>query len=91
MDVGFVEHVFASPVRGNLSATNLPLRQSFAFPFTGGAKNAPVTPGIPQAMLDFLNSAEGKQAANCRAADVIRSMRPVGQNPRAAPCRWVSC
>ncbi|MET0660350.1 MAG: TonB-dependent receptor plug domain-containing protein [Steroidobacteraceae bacterium] len=79
--IGYVEHVFASPVRGNLSSaaasTNLPLRQSWAFPFSNGAKGAAVTPGIPQAMSEFLNSAEGLASANCKAAQIMRAM-PVG-------------
>ncbi|MFL6620178.1 MAG: TonB-dependent receptor plug domain-containing protein, partial [Povalibacter sp.] len=75
--VGLVEHAFASPVRGNFSSTNLPLRQAWAFPFANGADGAPVTPGIPKAMLDYLNSPEGLQVANCHAAQVMRAM-PVG-------------
>lgn len=75
--IGLVEHAFASPVRGNFSSTNLPLRQQWAFPFANGASGAATVSGIPQAMSDFLNSAEGRQVANCRAAEVMRAM-PVG-------------
>ena len=79
--IGLVEHAFASPVRGNYSANNLPLRQSWAFPFANGASGAATVPGIPQAMLDFLNSPEGRQVANCRAADVMRAMPAGGPTP----------
>lgn len=79
--IGFVEHAFASPVRGNYSSTNLPLRQSWAFPFANGASGAATVPGIPAQMLAYLNSAEGRQAANCRAADVMRSMGAGGPVP----------
>lgn len=75
--IGLLEHAFASPVRGNWSSTNLPLRQQWAFPFANGAKQAAVTPGIPAAMSAYLNSAEGLRNANCRAAQVMRTM-PVG-------------
>lgn len=81
--IGLLEHAFASPVRGNFSSTNLPLRQSWAFPFANGAKQAAVVPGIPQAMLDFLNSTEGRQVANCRAADVMRGMSAGGPTPQS--------
>jgi iron complex outermembrane recepter protein len=79
--IGFVEHGFASPVRGNWSSTNLPLRQQWAFPFANGAAGAATVPGIPQAMLDYLNSAEGRQVASCRAADVMRAMPAGGPVP----------
>ncbi|HKE95398.1 MAG TPA: TonB-dependent receptor plug domain-containing protein [Povalibacter sp.] len=79
--IGLVEHAFASPVRGNFSSTNLPLRQAWAFPFANGATGAATVPGIPKAMLDFLNSPEGRQVANCRAADVMRAMPAGGPAP----------
>jgi len=79
--IGLVEHAFASPVRGNFSSTNLPLRQQWAFPFANGADGAATVPGIPQSMLAFLNSPEGRQVANCRAADVMRQMPAGGPVP----------
>ncbi len=79
--IGLLEHAFASPVRGNFSSTNLPLRQSWAFPFANGAKGAEAVPGIPAAMLAYLNSAEGLQTATCRAADVMRAMPAGGPVP----------
>lgn len=72
--IGLVEHAFASPVRGNFSSTNLPLRQSWAFPFANGASKSATVPGIPAAMLAYLNSAEGLKVANCRAATVMRQL-----------------
>ncbi len=75
--IGLLEHAFASPVRGNWSSTNLPLRQQWAFPFANGATQAPVVPGIPAAMSAYLNSVDGLKNANCRAAEVMRAM-PVG-------------
>jgi iron complex outermembrane recepter protein len=81
--VGLVEHAFASPVRGNFSSTNLPLRQQWAFPFANGASGAATVPGIPQAMLDYLNSPQGRQVANCRAADVMRAMPAGGPVPQS--------
>lgn len=79
--IGLVEHAFASPVRGNYSSTNLPLRQAWAFPFANGAARAATVPGIPATMLAFLNSAEGRKTANCRAADVMRAMPAGGPVP----------
>jgi hypothetical protein len=79
--IGYVEHAFASPVKGNFSSTNLPLRQQFAFPFANGATGAAVVPGIPQSMLTYLNSAEGLKNANCRAAQVMRAMPAGGPLP----------
>jgi iron complex outermembrane recepter protein len=87
--IGLVEHAFASPTLGrtsagvlrNWSSTNLPLRQSWAFPFANGASQAPVVAGIPAAMLSFLNSDEGRRVANCRAADVMRAMPAGGPRP----------
>lgn len=81
--IGLVEHAFASPVVGNFSSNNLPLRQKWDFPFENGATQAAVTPGIPQAMLDYLNSPEGRQVANCRAADVMRQMPAGGPTPQS--------
>ncbi|HMN43706.1 MAG TPA: TonB-dependent receptor [Povalibacter sp.] len=81
--IGLLEHAFASPVRGNFSSTNLPLRQSWAFPFANGATGAATVPGIPAAMLAYLNSPEGMQAANCRAADVMRAMPAGGPTPQS--------
>lgn len=70
--IGFVESVFASPVRGNLSSTNLPLRQRFNLP--ADINNPTVVPGIPVAMRDYLVA---HPEVNCMAANVMRSM-PVG-------------
>jgi iron complex outermembrane recepter protein len=81
--IGLVEHGFASPVRGNWSSNNSPLRQRFNNPFVNGAKQAPVVPGIPQTMLDFLNSSEGQRVANCHAADVMRGMPAGGPLPQS--------
>jgi len=79
--IGLVEHAFASPVRGNYSSTNLPLRQGWAFPFANGAAGAAVVPGIPATMKEFLLSAEGMRVANCPAAVVMRGMPAGGPVP----------
>lgn len=81
--IGLVEHAFASPVRGNYSSTNLPLRQSWNFPFANGASKAEVVEGIPEKMLEFLSSEQGLKEANCHAADVMRGMSAGGPKPQS--------
>lgn len=84
--VGFLERNQASPAAGNLSAANQALTQRFAWP-TDANGNFLSTPqretvaGIPQSMLDYLNSPAGMAAANCRAADVMRTMPAGGPTP----------
>jgi outer membrane receptor protein involved in Fe transport len=85
--VGWAESATRSPVRGNLTTTNQPLSQRFAWPTIGGAPVAwdgekfPTVNGIPAAMLSFLNSTEGRAVANCHAADVMRAMTAGGPVP----------
>lgn len=84
--VGFRETHLASPVRGNVIATNQPLNQRFPWPTSGGQplpynNGFPTIAGIPQTMLNYLNSPEGLLVANCAAADVMRSMPAGGPVP----------
>jgi iron complex outermembrane recepter protein len=84
--VGFRETHLGSPVRGNVTPTNQPLNQRFPWPTAGGQPVAynngfPTIAGIPQTMLDFLNSPAGLAAANCPAADIMRSMPAGGPVP----------
>lgn len=84
--IGYVETHLNSPVRGNLVSGNGPLAQDFSWPTdpaTGElvaptAAGFPVTPGIPQTMLDYLNA---HPEIDCRAADVMRSMPAGGPLP----------
>ena len=86
--VGFRETHLGSPVLGNVTSTNQPLNQRFPWPTAGGqplvyGNGFPTIAGIPQSMLDYLNSAEGLQVANCAAADVMRSMPAGGPVPNS--------
>lgn len=58
--VGFRETHTHSPIVGNVSGTNRPLSQRFAWPTCGDAPcevgQFPQIPGIPQAMMDYLNA-----------------------------------
>lgn len=85
--VGYLETHLASPAYGNLGANNQPLNQRFNWPTVNGqpvpwnGEAFPTINGIPVAMLEYLNSEEGRAVANCRAADVIRAMDPGGPLP----------
>ncbi len=86
--VGFLETHQRSPIRENsrYTSTNQPLNQRFAWPTVGGrpadfSQGFPTIGGIPQTMLDYLNSPEGRQVANCEAADIMRSMPAGGPVP----------
>ncbi len=77
--IGYLEQHEASPVRGRLSTGNQPLVQSWAWPTDSegnllSADQFPQVAGIPQNMLNFLNSSEGMRVANCHAANVIRQI-----------------
>lgn len=59
--IGYYEMNTASPVRGNLSASNQPLSQRFDWPLDANGKplpidQFPVIAGIPTTMLDYLNA-----------------------------------
>jgi len=86
--IGFLETHQGSPIRegSRYTSTNQPLNQRFAWPTVNGqpadfAAGFPIVPGIPQAMLDYLNSPAGLAAANCAAADIMRSMPAGGPTP----------
>jgi outer membrane receptor protein involved in Fe transport len=57
--IGFLEMQRGSPVRGNLSATNQPLLQTWAWPLDAAGNPLPIdqlprVPGIPVALYDYL-------------------------------------
>lgn len=77
--IGFLEQHQASPARGRLSGGNQPLVQYWAWPTDANgnplpADQFPRVAGIPQNMLNFLNSPQGREVASCQAADVIRQI-----------------
>lgn len=83
--IGVVEAYTASPVLGNISATNQALNQRFAWPRdpnTGAliedVSDFPQVPGVPAAMLAYLNE---HPEINCRAAEVMRAMPAGGPLP----------
>lgn len=81
--IGYVESFTASPVAGNISATNQALSQRFPWPTDENGNlldvaDFPRVPGIPQAMLDYLNA---HPEIDCRAADVMRAMPAGGPLP----------
>jgi outer membrane receptor protein involved in Fe transport len=84
--IGFRETHLGSPVRGTVTGTNQPLNQRFPWPTAGGQPVAydngfPTIAGIPQTMLDYLNSPAGLAAANCPTADLMRTMPAGGPVP----------
>lgn len=84
--IGFLETHLNSPVLGNVTSTNRPLSQRFAWPtdpstgqpvaFNGGFAGVS---GIPQTMLDYLN--DNQDTINCRAAQIMRQMPAGGPVP----------
>jgi iron complex outermembrane receptor protein len=59
--IGYLEMNTASPVVGNLSSTNQPLQQWFAWPVDGAGNPLPLdqfprVAGIPQTMYDYLQT-----------------------------------
>jgi iron complex outermembrane receptor protein len=83
--VGFLETHLNSPVRGNVTGTNQPLNQRFAWPtdpvtgqpqaFDDGFTSVP---GIPQTMLNYLNA---HPEINCDAANYMRTLPAGGPTP----------
>jgi iron complex outermembrane recepter protein len=85
--IGFRETHLNSPVRGNVIAGNQPLSQRFNWPVdpaTGtfaafdAEQGFPATPGIPQTMLDYLNT---HPEINCAAANYMRTLPAGGPKP----------
>jgi iron complex outermembrane receptor protein len=86
--VGFRETHLGSPVRGTVTGTNQPLNQRFPWPTAGGQpvqynNGFPTIAGIPQTMLDYLNSPAGLAAANCPTANLMRTMPAGGPVPNS--------
>src|SRR5690606_26873561 len=83
--IGYVESYAASPVVGNISTTNQSLAQRFNWPTDGSGNLAeisalPRVAGIPQTMLDYLNT---HPEIDCRAADLMRAMPAGGPTPQS--------
>ena len=81
--VGYLETYTASPVKGNISASNQALTQRFTWPVDAAGNPVPITQlpkvaGIPQTMLTYLNA---HPEINCAAANIMRAMPAGGPKP----------
>jgi iron complex outermembrane recepter protein len=79
--IGIIEMFRASPVRGSISGSNLPLIQDWAWPVDATGKPLPLdqfprVPGIPQTMYDYLVANPDKDPSG-----LLRAQGPGGPLP----------
>lgn len=85
--IGYLEYSRASPVRGNLSASNQPLAQRWKWPTDERGRplsldEFPQVPGIPQSLYDHLVTACAAAAASCPdPTGALRAQGPGGPLP----------